>query len=351
MQLLQERLSVAPMMEWTDPHFRVLMRGITRKSVLYTEMVVDGEVLNIPNLDFLIGRNGDAYPSVIQLGGSDPEMLAEAAARCEAYSEGRYGEINLNCGCPSERVARHCFGARLMLDPDLVRRIVYSMQRRVSIPVTVKCRIGVDAKDSYEDLTQFIALAHQGGANKFIIHARKCINGLSTKQNRDIPPLKYDVPRRLVRDFPELQFVVNGGVQSLEEASQHFTDLVSLDNEVLPAMHGVMIGRLAYNNPVSLCRADSMFYGERDPCLSRRQIIERYLEYCDWIQSEDGPHRFTKSGKKQITSSMLLINAMRNVINGIPCVQKFRTALNDHYVEQLHLNPNEANPNPRIVVR
>ena len=200
--MIDERLSIAPMMEWTDPHYRALLRGISRKTVLYTEMVVDETILhNLSSLDMFIGpnrgpKNSDLgiYPNVIQLGGSNPESLAEAAYQCEQYGHG-YDEINLNCGCPSQRVAKKCFGAKLMLEPDLVREIVSSMQRRVSIPVTVKCRIGADEKDSYEELKHFIHCARDGGARKFIIHSRKCfLSGLTTKQNRDIPPLKVTNP-------------------------------------------------------------------------------------------------------------------------------------------------------------
>jgi tRNA-dihydrouridine synthase A len=175
---MDERLSIAPMMEWTDPHYRALLRSLTKKTVLYTEMVVDDTILHTDTSqhDFFIGpnrgpRNEDygVYPSVIQLGGSNPATLAEAAARVEQYGHG-YGEINLNCGCPSQRVAKKCFGAKLMLNPDLVREIVSTMQRRVQIPITVKCRIGADEKDSYEELVHFIKSARDGGARKFIIH-------------------------------------------------------------------------------------------------------------------------------------------------------------------------------------
>eukprot|EP01035_Chromulina_nebulosa_P002734 gene2734-3723_t len=281
--MVDERVSIAPMMEWTDPHFRALMRGITKRTVLYTEMVVDDTVLHSPNLDFYLGNYGNQHPSVIQLGGSDPTTLAQAAELCERYGGG-YGEINLNCGCPSQRVAKKCFGAKLMLQPDLVRQIVSSMSRRVSIPVTVKCRIGADDMDSYEELTRFISEAHQGGANKFIIHSRKCLlSGLTTKQNREVPPLRYEVVHRLVRDFPELKFVLNGGINTLADAQLHMDPAgYRFEEESLPAVHGVMIGRAAYSNPLLLCNVDSVFYGEKDPCLSRRQILQRYIEYCEW---------------------------------------------------------------------
>lgn len=323
---MDERLSIAPMMEWTDPHYRMLMRGLTKHTVLYSEMVVDDTVIHSPGLNFFIGKNIQEEPSVIQLGGHEPENLARAAELCEQYGGG-YGEINLNCGCPSPRVAKRCFGAKLMLEPELVREIVYSMQRRVSIPITVKCRIGADDLDSYDDLTNFIRCASAGGARKFVVHARKCIlNGLSPKQNREIPPLHYETVHRLIRDFPELKFVLNGGVGTLQQAHEHMNtetgytyqmnnaainmkedvyqkmvhknaatchkrSIFALDNhdqstafsaqepqhsspmyETLPAVHGVMIGRAAFTNPAIFATADSEFFGVKDPCLTRRQV-------------------------------------------------------------------------------
>jgi len=294
---MDERLSIAPMMEQTDPHYRALLRSITKKTVLYTEMVVDDTILhtNEAQWDFFIGPNrgpGNAdygiYPSVVQLGGSNPETMGKAAAIVEQYGHG-YNEINLNCGCPSQRVAKKCFGAKLMLKPELVREIVATMQRQVSVPVTVKCRLGADEKDSYDELLHFIKCARDGGARKFIIHSRKCfLNGLTTKQNRDVPPLRYEWTHRLARDFPELKFVINGGIQTLEQAKVHLDrpyyyrssgtfsgfnelnppsmnttsteglaeDIQQEIIECLPAMHGVMIGRSAWSNPLLFATAD-----------------------------------------------------------------------------------------------
>ena len=324
--MLEERISVAPMMEMTDSHWRMMLRGITRKTVLYTEMVVDDAVnhTDCRSLDYFIGKNIDEAPSVIQLGGHNPETLAQAAEYCEAYG-GNYSEINLNCGCPSQRVAKRCFGAKLMLEPDLVREIVQKMVRRVSIPITVKCRIGADDQDSYAELLNFIRAASAGGAQKFVIHSRKCfLNGLSTKQNRDVPPLKYEVVHSLVSEFPELTFILNGGIQTFCDAKSHLSssgyqyshdDLPSAKGsgcvdlpiktwgeferagEVqhssvqLPAVHGVMIGRSAFSNPLLFATADSTFYGVKDPCLTRREIVARYIDYCEWAQSELGPSR------------------------------------------------------------
>jgi tRNA-dihydrouridine synthase A len=358
---MDERVSIAPMMEWTDPHYRALMRGFTRKSVLYTEMVVDDTIIHGPTLDFFIGRFLEEQPSVIQLGGHEPEKLAQAAEICEQYGGG-YGEINLNCGCPSPRVAKRCFGAKLMLEPDVLREIVHSMQRRVSIPVTVKCRIGADDLDKYEDLTNFIRCASAGGARKFVIHARKCLlNGLSPKQNREIPPLRYETVHRLVRDFPELTFVLNGGINTFQQAKTHtdvnnqYTFCTSAPEggeptyEVLPAVHGVMIGRAAYNNPSMFATADSEFYGVADPCLTRRQVLEKYIDYCEWVQSSDGPS-YVSRGKKHMVTTSVLLGAMRNIMHGLPKVQFFRTALNDAYMEKLRGMNGDPNPSVRDVV-
>lgn len=348
--VLNEKVSIAPMMEWTDRHYRMLMRGITRKTVLYTEMVVDETLMYNPNLDIFVGRYIDEDPSVIQLGGSDPECLANAAEMCSKYL-GNYGEINLNCGCPSERVSKKCFGAKLMLNPDNIRKIVYEMSRKSVCPITVKCRIGVDNQDSYDDLKKFIECAHAGGANKFIVHSRKCLlTGLTTKQNRDIPPLKYEVVHRLVSEYPDLQFVLNGGITSLQSASSHMSEKYLFENEELPPVHGVMIGRAAYNNPCMLATVDSMFYGVKDPCLSRRAILERYINYCEWAQSEEGPTRIVRNGTKQCASTMILINAMRNVVNGMKQCNAFRKALNDIYMHEIQGHALPFNPDPRVIV-
>lgn len=225
-----------------------------------------------------------------------------------------------------------------MLQPELVREIVYSMQRKVSIPVTVKCRIGADDLDTYEDLLKFIRCASKGGAKKFIIHSRKCLlNGLTTKQNREIPPLQYEVVHRLINEFPELRFVLNGGIQSFSQAKIHINRegyLHNVDNlyyESLPPVHGVMIGRAAYSNPLMFCTADSEFFGVRDPCLSRRDILSRYIDYCEWAQSDEGPRRIVKN-KNQMVSTSVLLNSMRNIIHGIKNVNKFRLLLNDLYI-------------------
>jgi tRNA-dihydrouridine synthase A len=277
---MEERISIAPMMEWTDAHWRSMIRGVTRRTVLYTEMVVDSTILHQnmhENFQMFIGKDIYEAPSVIQLGGNDPESMGHAASLLSDY--GSYSELNLNCGCPSSRVKKFCFGASLMLQPELVREITYSMNRRSGLPVSVKCRIGVDDVDSYESLQEFVHTVSQSGVRKFVVHARKCLlSGLTTKQNRDIPPLKYEVVHKLVQDFPGYQFVVNGGVLDFESAEEHLNNGqydwrgVTID---LPPAAGVMIGRAVYNNPLLFATADSYFFNVSDPCLSRRQVIDR----------------------------------------------------------------------------
>lgn len=277
-----------------------------------------------------MGRHPEQEPSVVQLGGSNPATLAEAAEMCEHY--GGYGEINLNCGCPSNRVAKKCFGAQLMLNPALVREIVSTMTRRLSIPVTVKCRLGIHGeRDTYENLVEFITEAHAGGANKFIIHARDCVLSglLNTKQNRDIPPIRHDVVYRLCQEFPDLKFVLNGGIKTLEDGK-----MLMNDGDAPSGLSGVMIGRAAYHNPIVFAQADSTFWGVRDPCLTRREVLEKFCEYCDAMQSEEGPKKRV-SGALNTVSTSVLLNAMRNFVSGLRHTNRFRTRLNDVYVEHM----------------
>jgi len=261
-------------------------------------MVVDDTVIHAGDLDNFIGRF-DTGPSVIQIGGSQPETLGAACEILQQYgiSGGHYQEINLNCGCPSSKVSKRCFGAKLMLQPSLVRELVSTMCRRTSCPITVKCRLGVtNERDSYEDLVHFISEAHAGGANKFIIHARDCVlEGLTTKQNRDIPPLRYSEVTRLRRDFPDLTFVLNGGVQSVADALKHLGRPESLsdggeggcdENEGAVYPHGVMIGRAVWRNPLILAEVDRKAYNCRSETLTRRQIVEEYGSFCDMLQSK-----------------------------------------------------------------
>jgi len=354
---MEEKISIAPMMEWTHAHYRALMRGLTRKTILYTEMVVDSTIMHQQNnLDFYIGSRVFEDPSVMQLGGNNPEELARAVEIVDGY--GDYAEFNLNCGCPSNKVSKRCFGAKLMLVPDTVREIVHQMQRRTTKPVTVKCRLGVDDRDSYEELTHFIRTAASGGPRKFIIHARKCLlDGLTTKQNREIPPLHYETVHKLQRDFPELSFVINGGIQNFDEAESHMSDIWTWkkeyggEDEVLPGLQGAMLGRQAYHNPLMFANADSRFFGCKDPGLTRRELIERYMDYCDWIQSDDGPRCITlknvgKGKAPKMASTNVLTQTIHNIFTGCEGCAKFRAVMNDTYTSAVR----KYNPTAREVL-
>jgi tRNA-dihydrouridine synthase A len=280
-------LSIAPMMDWTDRHYRFFMRQITKQTLLYTEMITTGAILfgNKPrHLDF----SAEELPLVLQLGGDDPKALAECAQIAEQWG---YSEINLNVGCPSARVQNGNFGACLMAQPELVAECVYAMKNAVKIPVTVKHRIGIDALDRYEDMTNFVNIVSKAGADRFSVHARKAwLSGLSPKENRTVPPLRYEDVYRLKQEFPELIIEINGGVVTLEQAHQH-----------LNFVDGVMIGRAAYENPFLFATVDSEFYpsGEqagRDKGLkplaehnvpTRREVLEKMLPYIDYWTSQD----------------------------------------------------------------
>jgi tRNA-dihydrouridine synthase A len=262
---LSRRLSVAPMMDWTDRHCRFFLRQISARTLLYTEMITAQAILRGDRAR-LLGYDQAEHPVALQLGGSDPAALAEAARIGEALG---YDEINLNCGCPSDRVQSGRFGACLMLEPELVRDCVAAMGAAVKIPVTVKHRIGVDDMDSYEALTRFVRVVGESGCTSFSVHARKAwLSGLSPKQNREIPPLSYETAYRLKTDFPDIEFILNGGVRTLDDAAIH-----------LAQIDGVMIGRAAYESPYMLAEADRRIFGAETPVPSRREIIERFMVY------------------------------------------------------------------------
>jgi tRNA-dihydrouridine synthase A len=258
------RLSVAPMMDWTDRHCRALHRTLSRRALLYTEMVTTGAVLH-GDRGRLLGFDQVEHPVALQLGGSDPKDLAEAARIGEA--EG-YDEINLNVGCPSDRVQSGRFGACLMREPELVAECMAAIGAAVKVPATVKCRIGVDEQEPEEALFRLIDLCAGAGVRLFVVHARKAwLKGLSPKENRDIPPLNYPLVRRLKRERPELTIVINGGVANLDEAQAHLAEV-----------DGVMLGRAAYHTPDLLGEADARIFGD-----ARRvdafEAVELYRPY------------------------------------------------------------------------
>lgn len=262
---LNRLISIAPMMDCTDRHFRFLVRLFSKHVLLYSEMVTANAVIH-GNRERLLGFNPVEEPLALQLGGSDPATLAQASVIGEQWG---YDEINLNVGCPSNRVQSGRFGVCLMKEPIKVYECVSAMQASVNVPVTVKCRIGVDDMESYDHLCHFVSTVAESGCHSFAIHARKAwLNGLSPKQNRHIPPLKYDVVYQLKRDFPHLEIVINGGVKTHEEIRSH-----------LEHVDGVMIGREAYGNPYWLSRFDQSYYGSSKKVVTRKEAALTYLDY------------------------------------------------------------------------
>lgn len=260
-------VSVAPMMEWTDRHCRYFMRLISRHAVLYTEMVTSSALIH-GDAAHLLKYDASEQPLALQLGGSEPAELAHCARLAQDHG---YAEINLNVGCPSDRVQSGRFGACLMAEPQLVADCIAAMRSVVTLPVTVKTRIGIDDQDSYEALQDFITTVANAACDTFIIHARKAwLSGLSPKENREIPPLRYDVVQRLKRDFPQITIVLNGGITRLDQAQQE-----------LNHVDGVMIGREAYHNPYMLAQVDTLFYGDDHPIPSRHEILEQFIPYVE----------------------------------------------------------------------
>lgn len=255
------------MMECTDRHYRYFARLITRHTLLYTEMVTQDAIIH-GHRENLLDFDPVEKPLALQIGGSDPRKLAECARIGEQWG---YDEINLNVGCPSDRVQAGRFGACLMKEPQLVKECLSAMKGAVKIPVTIKTRIGVDEQDSYEALKEFIYTLIESGVNIFVIHARKAwLKGLSPRQNREIPPLRYDVVYQLKKDFPKLTIVINGGIETLEAADEH-----------LQHVDAVMLGRAAYHNPYLLSPVDQHYYFDESKIRTREQIVEAMLPYID----------------------------------------------------------------------
>ena len=266
---LDRRISIAPMMDYTDRHCRYFLRLLSPGALLYTEMITAPAIVR-GNAERLLAFDASEHPVALQLGGSDTRELAIAARR--GAQEG-YDEINLNCGCPSDRVKSGRFGACLMGEPALVADCVKAMRDVVDLPVTVKCRIGIDPMpevgDEYEFLTNFVATVADAGCEVFIIHARRAVlNGLSPKENREIPPLRYDIARKLRRDFPALRMILNGGIRTIEQVEAE-----------LPHFDGVMIGREAYQHPYLIAQLHQRFIDPSWLPPSREEVIERYIPY------------------------------------------------------------------------
>lgn len=265
-------VSIAPMMDYTDRHFRYVMRQFTKKTLLYTEMITTQAIIH-GDRHKLLDFSEEEKPVSLQLGGDNPQQLQECAKIGEDWG---YDEINLNVGCPSSRVQNGNFGACLMATPEIVAQCVEKMQKGVNIPVTVKHRIGIDNQDSYEDMKNFVKVISDNGCQRFIIHARKAwLKGLSPKENRDIPPLRYEDVYQLKQDFPHLIIEINGGITTIEDTKHHlnFTD-------------GVMIGRASYDNPYIFASIDQEIYQANYPVLTREEIIKSLYPYIDFWTSK-----------------------------------------------------------------
>ena len=301
------RFCVAPMMEWTDRHCRYFLRLISRRMFLYTEMVTAEAVL-YGNRERVLGFSREEHPVGLQLGGSDPEKLAAASKIGAKYG---YDEINLNIGCPSDRVQSGRFGACLMAEPDLVASCVAAMGEAADLPITVKCRIGIDDQDAEESLDRFIDRVAQAGARTFIVHARKAwLKGLSPKENRDVPPLDCERVFRLKQRRADLEIVLNGGIGSLAEACMH-----------LPRVDGVMLGRAAYADPYLLAEVDGALFGSNERPPSRLEVLDAFVPY---VEAElSGGARLN-----QMTRHIL------GLFHGQPRARAFRR----HLAENAHLD-------------
>jgi tRNA-dihydrouridine synthase A len=302
--MIDRRLSVAPMLDWTDRHCRYFHRQLTRRTLLYTEMITTGALI-FGDAEQHLQFNASEHPLALQLGGSDPEALARCSKLAEAHG---YDEINLNVGCPSDRVQNGAFGACLMANPQLVADCMMAMLDSVSLPVTIKHRIGIDEMESYDELAHFVGTVAASGCRIFIIHARKAwLQGLNPKQNREIPPLQYERVYRLKHEFSDLEIIINGGIETLDQAEMH-----------LARVDGVMIGRAAYHNPWLLADADRRLFGAENPVSARAEVVEAMIPYLEAHLREPG-------GKvSHVTRHML------GLFNGQPGARKWRRSLSEN---------------------
>ncbi len=302
-------MSVAPMLDWTDRHCRYLHRLLSRRALLYTEMVTTGALLH-GDVRRHLQFDAAEHPLALQLGGSEPHDLARCARLAQDWG---YGEVNLNCGCPSERVQRGAFGACLMHEPRLVADCVRAMRDAVGVPVTVKHRIGIDRTEDYAFVRDFVGTVAEAGCGVFIAHARNAwLKGLSPKENRDIPPLRYDVVARLKRDFPHLVIAINGGFTTDEAVHQQ-----------LALVDGVMVGREAYHNPWWLARWDEQYFGAPPGALTREQVEQDMVAYMEREASEHGTHWYA------------IARHMLGLRHGLPGARRWRQVWSDHRLKPL----------------
>ena len=304
------RLSVAPMMDWSDRHCRFFHRLLSQHALLYTEMVTTGALIH-GDVARHLRFNAEEHPVALQLGGSEPADLARCAALGEQWG---YAEINLNCGCPSERVQRGAFGACLMAEPALVADCVKAMVDVVSVPVTVKHRIGIDKDESYGFLRDFVGTVSDAGCQTFIVHARNAwLKGLSPKENREVPPLRYELVQRLKREFPHLTVCVNGGITTHDQVA-----------EQLRGLDGVMIGREAYHNPWWLASWDEAFFAGAARALTRESVEAQMVNYMAREATANG------------TAFSAIARHMLGLRHGLPGARRWRQVWSDHKLKGLH---------------
>ena len=300
---INRKLSIAPMMDHTDRHCRYFLRLITRHTLLYTEMITATAILN-GNRERLLAYSDSEHPLALQLGGSDPVELKQCATIAEDYG---YDEINLNVGCPSDRVQTGSFGACLMAEPQLVAECIAAMQKVTTVPVTVKTRLGIDNHDSYDDLATFINRVSIAGCRTFIIHARKAwLKGLSPKENREVPPLNYSTVYQLKKDFPELEIIINGGFNRLEQIQEQYN-----------YVDGVMIGRAAYHDPYLLAEVDRKIFTDKNAVKSRQHILSEFMDYVS----------------RQLQQGVALNHMTRHILGlyqGQPGARAYRRQLGQH---------------------
>ncbi|MGM0541528.1 MAG: tRNA dihydrouridine(20/20a) synthase DusA [Pseudomonadota bacterium] len=304
------QFSVAPMLDWTNRHCRYFHRQLSQDAWLYSEMVTTGAIIYGNNLERFLGHDESEIPVVLQLGGSGAKDMATCAKLGEEWG---YSEINLNIGCPSDRVQNNMIGACLMAHPELVAENVAAMKAVVDIPVTVKCRIGIDEQEEFETLYQFIDGLVNAGVDGVIVHARKAwLQGLSPKQNRDVPPLNYAWVHQIKAEFPQLSVAVNGGIKTLEQGQIHLQSY-----EGLPAVDGLMIGRSAYEQPYLLAEVDQQLYGSNHTIISREQVLENMKPYIE--------NHLSNNGKlNHVTRHML------GLFHGLPGGRIWRRHLSEH---------------------
>jgi len=295
------------MLDWTDRHCRYFLRLISQHSVLYTEMITTGAII-YGDTHHHLQMNPLEHPVALQLGGSDPTDLAKACVLASKYD---YAEINLNCGCPSDRVQNGMFGAVMMKNAKITADCIAAMQDAVDLPITVKHRIGVDDFDSYEFLCEFVDTVAKSGCETFLVHARKAwLKGLSPKQNREVPELNYERVYQLKKDFPQLEIIINGGVTTLARSLDHLNHI-----------DGVMVGREAYTNPYLLASVDQQIYGSEQPVISREKIAEAFLDYVD--------NELSKGTKLQSMTRHIL-----GLFHGMPGARQFRRHISENACKQ-----------------